>query len=107
MSDNIDWVRETMHQIGEQMIELRRDVSDVRERLIRMEASSLHSTVETLTADLRAVHDRVDKLESAKDHNEGVGHGVGKTADWFYKLAPWIFATGITVLLNWQRLVGR
>lgn len=105
-SMNLEWVRETMHQLGEQMIELRRDVSDVRERLIRMEASTVHSVVETLTTDLRAIHDRVDKLESIKDRKDGIDTGVSKTADWLYKLAPWIFATGLVVLTNWQRLAG-
>lgn len=86
-----------MRQLGEQISDIRRDVSDVRERMIRLEATSVHSTVENLER-------RIDSLEAFRDRTNGVNAGVGRTADWLYKLAPWIFATALVVITNWQNI---
>lgn len=95
--ENLDWVRESMRTFGEQLQDIRRDVADVRERMIRLESTTIHNTVEELER-------RIDSLESHRDRSAGVNQGVGKTADWVYKLAPWIFATALVVVTNWHNI---
>ena len=106
MTEEMDWVREAMRQFGEQLHDIRRDVSDVRERMIKLESDALHKTVDTLQAQLGTALSRLDALEAQHTHSQGVVHGVGKTADWLYKLAPWIFATALVVVSNWQKFTG-
>lgn len=104
MEQGIEWVRETMRQVGDQMSEIRRDVADVRERLIRMEASTIHSEVEALKSQLSTALARVDALEAARDIQAGKVSGFAMTADWMYKIGPWIFATALVVVSNWQNI---
>lgn len=106
MEQGVEWVRETMRQFGDQISEIRRDVGDVRERLIRMEASTIHDTVEGLKADLAIAKAKIDALEAARDMQAGASKGLTTAADWLHKLAPWIFATALVVASNSDKLLG-
>lgn len=106
MESQNEWVRESMRQFGDQLSDIRRDVGDVRERMIKLEASTLHDTVADLRAQLTMAMARVDALESARDQQAGQTKGVASTADWLYKIAPWIFATALVVATNLPKLTG-
>lgn len=106
MENTVEWVRESMRQFGDQLSDIRRDVGDVRERMIKIEASTLHDTVADLRAQLTAALARVDALESARDQQAGQTRGVATTADWLHKVAPWIFATALVVVSNLPKILG-
>lgn len=95
---NLEWVREGMRQLGEQIAKVQDSVADVRERLIMLEANTLHNTVEALQSQLTAALSRIDKLESDKDAARGARQGLATAADWAYKVAPWIFATALAAI---------
>lgn len=96
----IEWVREGMRQLGEQLTKVQDSVADVRERLIMLEANTLHTVVEGLQKQLTTALARIDVLEADKDARKGAQRGLTTAADWLYKIAPWIFATALVVVAN-------
>lgn len=106
MSNIEDWVRTAMDQMTARLDKLGNQMEDVRERLIRMEASTVHTAVEELKSQLAAQVVKIDALEAARDLQTGTVQGVSKAYDVVIKLAPWVFATGVVVLTNWQKLFG-
>lgn len=109
MSGNVeDWVRETMHRLEEQMKELTGSVADVRERLIRMEATATHGhgNVESLDSKVEQLIVRVHLLEAEKLVRAETGRTVGHIADWAHKLAPWIFAMALVAFSNWRAVIA-
>lgn len=106
MENSVEWVRESMRQFGDQLSDIRRDVGDVRERMIKLEASTLHDTVADLRAQLTTALARVDALEAVRDQQAGQNRGLATTADWLHKLAPWLFATALVVASNLPKIIG-
>lgn len=101
MSDNNhleEWVRESMQRFEAHLTELTKTVTDVRDRLITMEARSLHGTVETQATEIKLLNARLVVLEAQSVAKKESDKVVGKFADWAYKLAPWIFATALVVI---------
>ena len=97
-------ISDTVDRLALRIEKLQESVADVRERLIRMESSSLQHTVEATEVALTELSRRLKALEAADSHQRGVVQGVGKTAEWLHKLAPWLFATALVVMSNWDKL---
>lgn len=82
-SDNLKLLTGGIADLRADLKEEHKSLEDVRERLIRMEASSLTSQVVELRKD-------VDDLMAT--HREQVG--AVKLADWLRLFGPWILALG-------------
>lgn len=104
MPQQDEWIRVTMEQFGGQLSKIQDSVADVRERLIKLEAGSLHTAVESLQTQLATALARVDALESLRDAREGTARGLTTAADWLFKLAPWGFAMAMVVVANADKL---
>lgn len=83
------WMRDTVLRLGEQLQELTKSMADVRERLIRIEASPVHGASESHTAEIARLWAKVATLEIQLVQRQASVTGWSAALDWVYKLAPW------------------
>jgi hypothetical protein len=83
------WTRDTVTHLSEQLQELTRSMADVRERLIRIEASPVHRASESHAAEITRLWAKVANLELQIVQRAAAGTGWSAALDWVYKLAPW------------------
>lgn len=98
-------VTDNMDRLAGRMDKMNENIADVRERLIRMESSSNTHVLDTLQSSIQVLATRIDTLESAKDHNDGVVKGVNKSAEVIHKWLPWVFVFLTTLVANGHSII--
>jgi hypothetical protein len=112
-------VEEVLHQLADNTAQTARtldaivaDLKDVRERVIRLEASDVKRSVEKLELRLKEIEthkadaivaadleSRINALESERDQVKGVSALIG----WLSKNAPWLAAALIGAFAYFKR----
>lgn len=92
----IKQLTDSIRQQTTALTEVQKQVSNMSERLARIEANRLHDDVERLRHDLADQTGRVDALMRDKDRRDGA---LGAMA-WIHKSAPWaaMVAAGAAIL---------
>lgn len=83
-----------MKRLADGLDEVRGHVSDVRERVIKIESSGFMGQIAALTSDLTVCKGRVDALESDRDRRSGMGQLI----EFANRALPWIVTLGIGLL---------
>lgn len=88
MSDNVKMVQTSMHEMREEMKEERGVISEVKERLVRMEASLMTEEVKKLRQDVTAIQTTLSEQR-----------GAYKLGEWIRNFGPFFMAMiGIAVV---------
>lgn len=105
------WMRDTVESLKQQLGEVASSVTDVRERLIRIEANPHGTQVERNAAEIGRLWSALDKvradqarLELEMTQEAATAKGWERSLDWVYKLAPW--AAAIILALSGNITVG-
>lgn len=88
-------ITDNLKGLRDEIKEARGDVSDVRERVIRIEAGQLDRQVETNTTAIGKLAERIDALERDKDRRDGAVSGL----EWVFKNWPGILGFFALVFL--------
>ena len=86
-------ISDSMARLWSSVDKVGTDVTDVRERVIRIEAAGLQSQITNLEQDLDRATTRIGQLESDRERRTGA---QGAWA-WITKETPWFLALGMAL----------
>jgi hypothetical protein len=86
-----------MDRVFEELGRFGKSLGEVREKLAAQEASSVQPQVVELRQDVSSMRERIAVLEGDRTARAEVAKSTGKQMDWAYRLAPWLFLTAYVV----------
>lgn len=96
--------QQSMDRVFAELEKLHTGVANVRERMVALEASSLQPQVVDLRTDVSALRERVAILEGDKQTRAEVAKTQSTIAEWAFKLAPWIIMAAYVIMTQWHAL---
>jgi len=79
-----------LRRLSDDMTSVLKDVREVRDKVINIEAQNMMGKVGALEVDMKGAVARINDLESERDKRTGVQDFVG----WLMKNTPWLIALG-------------
>lgn len=98
--------QQSMDRVFAELEKLHNGVANVRERMVALEASSVQPQVTELRTDVSALRERVAILEGDKNTRAEVAKSQSTTAEWIFKLAPWLFVAAYVIFTSWRASLG-
>jgi len=95
-------ISDTLNRIGGNIQALEKNVQEVRESVIRIEAQEVKQQLVDLRAELKATNLRVAELEKDRQHREGAVGLIG----WLGRNFPWLVALGAAAVAYFQSKGG-
>lgn len=94
ISDALAATNQSLQNLAHDVREVRTDVKEVREKVVRMEGEDIKAQIREIKTDLKAATTRVDHLEGTRDQQLGAKGLV----DWLRQTAPWLVAAGLGIV---------
>jgi chromosome segregation ATPase len=99
-------MHDAVDRLAGRLEKMQETITDVRERLIRIESSSVQHLLDNAQTQLAELSKKVEALEGHHNTAVGVKTGVSTTAEWAARFAPWITMVIVTVAINWRSFVA-
>ena len=96
-------LNDTVDRLANKFDKLQDTVIDIRERLVRMEASSVQHIVDDLQKEICSLRDKVSLLEQNDTAAAAGRKTLTAAAEWTHKLSPWIFAVALVAFNYFNR----